>query len=178
MNFQYIIYEDQVNSVYLDILPTLISSLIIILVFVLERFYHAKFTKAEIYRTWYLRVIIEPNLNNIENFFSSVIANYNESFDIIRTNTTLPHDEFLILKATEITKFQNIKNSFEFSFTILIANTYPQVGREIDKIIMEIQDSFTANINEIEQGFDNRENYSRSIVTYKAALLQTLFSPL
>lgn len=72
------------TSTIKELLP-LISPLIVILLFGIERYLSYKIRKKEREINWYYKAYIDPNLITINDFFNNIKSSYNSSYDNLKT---------------------------------------------------------------------------------------------
>src|SRR5262245_13529916 len=104
------------SAVTLKEYAPLISPVVLILLFIIERIIGAQLRKKQVRREWYFKVIVEPSLKSIHDFFQSASTSMKASIDTLVQGQATPHNQYLTLKATQIGAFQTLKRSFDIQF--------------------------------------------------------------
>jgi hypothetical protein len=165
--------------VWKDYVP-LISSSVVITLFIIDRVLSARIRKKEIERNWYLKILIEPTLDKISAFYKSASEQYRDSFERLQNSIgkSKTVTEYLDDVALEIGKFQTLKREFESDVVFPIQMMYSEVGTQLTNLLLDFEDfhneSFsTSTFTEIERkDVIDRLNLNRSL------FLKTLYDPL
>jgi hypothetical protein len=168
----------QENNYLKDFAP-FISSVIIILIFIYDRKTAYDLRKKELDRTWYYKVLLEPNLEKLDAFFKDIKASITSSFTNLNildydTNRVV----YIKAQLLEIEKIKNIIREFELDVLQPIYSKYPTINNEINLKIEVINDEI---VNEIGASFLNNFNdeaFLQSIYNHKSSLLNLLYKPL
>ena len=160
-----------------DIFP-LISPVVVILLFAFERILNYKTKKKENDRTWYFKVLLDPNLIKIDIFFNSIKECYINSCKILEASQDNPHSSYNSLKSQEIGKFQKIKRLFELDVISPIIFRYPNVGDALTIILMDLEDILTLNLDNDKFTEDDIDSFSAKLSEKKSIWLNTLYDPI
>lgn len=125
----------------------LISSFVVILLFVIDRVLGFYLRKKEVERNWYLKVLVEPGVQKISEFYSSLVEKYSQSAKLLDSNKGQPHEEYNKLKSKEFGKFQAFKRDLEIQVIYPIQLRYPDVGNDITNQLMDIEDVYTNSLD-------------------------------
>jgi len=156
----------------------LISPIVVIILFGLERWLSYNIRKREIERTWYYKVLIEPSLTKIGDFFKDTQDLYKASCEKLALSNNMPHNEYNSLKSSEIGKFQQVKRAFEIDFVTPINHRYPNVGLSLQNILMDLEDKFSNGLDSEFLTQTNIETFVDSVSNSKVAWLNTLYEPI
>lgn len=165
------------------ILPTLISVIVIIILFLIGRFIDKRIRNKTIQNQWYLDVIIKPNAYKIESFIKEVTISLGTTHKIISCAvfTQKNNDSIISLTAVEIGRFQEIKRKFEFDFIALINSNNSYVAKYISKLTRELEDDLTKHIDELKASVCYKNHLikiDKTLYNYKNNLFKILYSPL
>src|SRR5688572_28390168 len=82
--------DGQTQQWWKDFLP-LISPAVVILLFIIDRIVAARLRRKEVERNWYLKVLIEPAIEKISEFYNSTTEQHSSSFLLLQAaiETTL-----------------------------------------------------------------------------------------
>lgn len=161
------------------ILPTIISTIIVITIFIIGRILDGEIKSKEIRRNWYQNIIINPNINKLELFYTDILNAINNSTDIlIQSKSRISFEEYLSLKSTEIGKFQSIKRNFEFEFIFLVQTNFPEIAEELSEHIRKIEDKVTIYIDDENISIDKQDNFNSEIKVLKNEIFGILYKPL
>lgn len=170
----------QPESLYIKVLPAIISGFIVLILFIIGRIIDSKIRTKEISRTWYLRVIIEPNLKKVDDFMqntSETVRLSISSLSAARDNNIL-YWEYIEAKAKEIGKFQLLKRNFEIGFIQLVQWNYPIIGAQLSESLRKLEDIVTSILDKQDLSIKDCEIIEKSITDYRNTLFYLLFSPI
>ena len=156
----------------------LIGPCIVILLFALERVLSYKIRKREIERTWYFKVLIDPSLSKMNDFFSDVQKVYLEASSSLSGSKTLPHTEFTSLKSTKIGEFQKVKRIFDTDIIPPINKRYPTVGSKLQNILLDLEDCFSSSIDAELFSDDDVSVFHEKVCEMRAIWLNILYEPI
>jgi hypothetical protein len=167
------------ESLISKVLPALVTSSVVLVTFIIGKLIDSKMKSKENNRTWYLRVIIEPNLKVLDQFILDSLNSLNTSIDnLLNSKSTLNFDRYIELKTIEIGKFQSIKRSFEFSFIQLIQANYPEIGVALSESIRGLEDKTTVILDKKDLNLYDYEVLKNIFYDYKNQLFYQLYYPL
>jgi len=174
----YIIYS--VPESFLDkILPTMISTIVVVLIFIFGRYLDIKIRRKEINRNWYLKIIIEPNIQIVHSFLDSIFSSVKDSMEIlISAKAVKTYEEYLGIKSKEIGKFQNIKRKFELDFISLIQITFPCIADELGEFLRTLEDETTLILDKEDLKEADLDLIENNIINFKSSLFYLLYKPL
>lgn len=160
-----------------DYLP-LISPVVIVLLFGIERYLSYKIRKREVERTWYYKVLIDPSLNKINDFFNQAQSIYSDSCSLLLASNQLPHDKYISLKSTQIGEFQKVKRAFDTDVITPINNRYPKVGMELQNRLLDLEDKFSNSIDNELFSQDDIDTFFDTVSEVRANWLNILYKPI
>lgn len=162
-----------------DMLPTIISTFFVVLIFVFGHWLDSKIRKGNIKREWYFRVIIEPNISKIDKFIDNVFITLNNSIDVlIISKTSDTYEVYLDKKSLEFGEFQKMKRLFEFDVLSFIKANNPEIQYNLTKFLLDLEDSTTNILDSENLKEDDIELIENEIRKYKTELLILLYKPL
>ena len=165
------------TSLWDRLIPTIIASLILVLLFVLGRFLDALIERKKDKNNWYLSIVIQPNIHKIYKFYSDLLKSTKQSLTVLKKKGINVSDEQLIeLKSLEIAKFQRIKRQFEFEFISMVYANYPEIASQLTQSIMDLEDFCSECID----NFDDPDIVSieETLASSKSELVAELYRPL
>ena len=168
---------------------------------IINNYISSRFRKRDVQRNWYLKVLIEPNIKNIDKFYEDISLRFNESVISLEKSKNSPLNKILKLKVFEIGAFQELKRKFENSFIRLIALSYKKYPRsffeevikaildentveensipeELTNVILDLEDFYTQNLDNYHSKSESIEEFEKFLTLSKANLLSILFKPL
>lgn len=157
---------------------SLIATIIVILLFGIERYLNHKANIEDLDRTWYYKILIDPNLEKINIFFDDVIKHYFDSAEFLFLSSSEPHDEFIKLKAYKIGAFQELKRSFEIDLTTPILKKYKDTGDKLNLILINLEDEYTVTLDNSTNSKDEKDNFKIKCYILKAEWLDALYEPI
>jgi len=160
-----------------DLLP-LVSPIIVIILFIIDRVIGFRLRRKEVERNWYLKVLIEPGVSKISDFYKKSVEFYTASANTLGASSALPHANYNVLKAQEFSKFQSLKRELEAEVIFPIQMRYPVVGQKLTELLLDIEDTFTSSLDREEFSEDKIKDFQIYTATNRAELLNCLYFPL
>lgn len=165
-------------SLFDKILPTIVASSIVVLLFILGRRLDNSIRYEEVKRNWYLKVVIDPNISKVEEFYKYILASINSSISIlVDLKSTESFDNYLLDKTKEIGKFQTIKRRFELEFIALVKTNYPEVSIEIEEILRNLEDKVTTCLDNDHLSTEHFSKLESELSSTKYDLYRILYKP-
>lgn len=159
-----------------DYIP-LISSAIVILLFIIDRIIAARIRKKELERNFYYKVILEPNITKISLFFNEIQELYqNSSIKLQNENNKI--SDYLKLLMLEIELFKEKKRDFEFQLIIPIQKRYPTGGSFLSSDLQNLQDYYITQLDLMKFDQESIVTFNRELHSLKANFLSNLYKPL
>lgn len=166
------------SSVWTTYLP-LVSPIVVILLFLVDRIIGFYLRRREIERNWYLKVLIEPGISKISAFYKATNEMYAKSAEMLfKNSTTVAHDKYLTLKSQEIGKFQAHKRELEAEVIFPILMRYPEVGDNLTNTLLNLEDCFTTALDRGLFSEQEIKDFQSKVASNRALLLTNLYSPL
>lgn len=170
-------YIPESSSNLKELLP-LVSPVIVIILFIIDRIIGFKLRRKEIERNWYLKVLIEPGISKISDFYKKSFEFYSSSANLLKASSTLSHADYNVLKAQEFSKFQSLKRELEAEVIFPIQIRYPDVGKNLTELLLNIEDTFTSSLDREEFSEEKIKDFQIYIARNRAELLTCLYFPL
>jgi hypothetical protein len=156
----------------------LLSPIVVIILFGLERVLSYKIRKREVERTWYYKVLLDPSLNKIDLFFSNTIDFYISSCALLSVSQETPHASYISMKSSEIGKFQKAKRAFDSNIVTPIIHRYPDTGNKLQNSLLDLEDLFSSSLDEKKFTQTDIEDFQVKVSSAKALWLNTLYEPI
>lgn len=157
-----------------DLFP-LIAPALLLFTFTIDRYIAYKLLKKETYRSWYLKTLIDPHLEEIETFFSEVPALYKSSHDTLKRCRRNSTDDYLALQTKLNASFQQKKQKLDYEFVTIVAYNNKTIAKNITDVFNRTEDIFTTNLDQLTDDF---EKVNRDFALCKAQLYAILAQPL
>jgi hypothetical protein len=157
----------------------LISSAVVILIFIFDRVLGYNLRKIELNRSWYFKVLLEPKLKNIDDFFVDIEKQINISIiDLIAIDYDNDRNNYINSQLNHIESFKELKRKFELEVLKPILSRYTNINVELVDVVNNIENDFTIEVdNLLIKEFDLVE-FTKKIFEHKAILLDILYKPL
>lgn len=160
-----------------DYLP-LISSSIVIILFIIDRFISSRIRKKEMERNFYYKVLLEPNLDLITSFFTEIEELYqNSSVKLSNLNEEL-FSEYLKELRLEVELFKNKRRKFEFHVVFPIQQRYPNGAEGLLSSLDDIQDFYITELDLMHFDSESIVLFNKELHLQKAKFLSNLYKPL
>ena len=157
----------------------LVSPIVVVVLFIIDRIIGFYLRKREIERNWYLKVLIEPGITKISAFYKSTNEIYAKSAEFLFQNsTTVAHDKYLSIKSQEIGKFQAHKRELEAEVIFPIQMRYPEVGERLTETLLNLEDCFTSALDKGFYSEQEIKDFQSKVASNRALLLTNLYTPL
>lgn len=164
--------ENIVNYVgqnfYANLIAT-IGLIITLLITIYDNWKSRKVQKKALQENWYFSIIVQPNLNNIEEFYSSTVKCLNEGMTKLKgKGKVTPIDKARLNKT-----YKSIKNRFSFNFVTLVQSYDVELASCVNNQINDLQDFVSKSIDNYKNG--NDEEINKVIMDYKTKLIGLLY---
>lgn len=156
----------------------LLSPIVVILLFSFERILSYNIRKREIARTWYYKVLIDPSLQKINDFFQLTQNYYVSSCKTLSASNNLPHADYNSLRSSEIGKFQQAKRAFDIDVVTPINHRYPKIGEMLQNKLMDLEDKFSTGIDKELFSQDEIDAFLDKVSEARAIWLNILYEPI
>ena len=161
------------NSNSINIKRTLFSSIIIILLFLLERIFTYLSTKKLRKAAFYQEVVIKPHIDCIISFFNEFYDQLTISIQTIRVSSGTG-DEIDNLKKERLNILKLKKINFDHEFLSLIRSVYPKKANSLSELMNEIEDIATKKLTNQSLSDINLADLEKEIHKKKAEFFQRL----
>lgn len=158
-----------------DWLP-LLSVCVTLALFLVDRIIAIGVRRREVRRTWYLKVLIEPNIPKISIFFDDIANAYEKA--TVALSGEKREVELAILKSINFEKFIDLKRQI---IANLVQPLYPQyfaIAVDISSFLEKLEDRYTNNLDNGLFSVDDVNSFKLYIYTIKGELLNSLYTPL
>ncbi|MBM6656073.1 hypothetical protein H6B28_12395 [Bacteroides mediterraneensis] len=157
-----------------DFYANAISTLAIILtiaIFIRQNYINNRDRKKETKKSWYMSVIIQPNLNNIDTFYNQIhqrINNNINSLKRINDGRFIPRQ-----KARANRALRDLRNDFLDNFVTIIQSYDKSLATNINRIINDLQDLCSNQID----NYSNADisQIKKRIYENRASLISLLY---
>lgn len=189
------------NAMFKTAIIPYLGAIAVFVSLIINNYISSRFRKRDVQRNWYLKVLIEPNIKNIDKFYEEIDSKFNDSINLFEKNKNAPPSKFSKLKISEIGAFQKLKRKFENSFIGLIRLSYMEyqssfleevhniffdesiveeqsISEELTTIILDLEDFYTQNLDNFYSKTESIEVFEKLMTFNKAKLLSVLFKPL
>lgn len=156
----------------------LVSPFVVILLFIIDRILGFFLRKKEVERNWYLKVLVEPGIQRISEFYRTSTENYQQSAELLDSNKGQSHEEYNKLKSKEFGKFQALKRDLEIEVIYPIQIRYPDVGKQITEQLRNLEDNFTSSLDAEKFNSSGIKEFHDFAANNRALFLDHLYDPL
>jgi hypothetical protein len=161
-----------------DFFP-LISSAVVIGIFIIDRRLGYNIRKKELNRNWYFKVLLEPKLEEIDNFFKETEIHIKKTvYDLNNIDFDKNKDEYIKCQLNNIDDFKEIKRKFELEVLKPIISRYKTINNEINNVIENVVNEFTEEVDTLLIKKFVFSDFSKKLYENKATLLDVLYKPL
>jgi cell division protein FtsX len=157
-----------------DFYANAISTLAIILtiaIFIRQNYINNKDRKKETKKNWYMSVIIQPNLNNIDKFYNQIHQRINNNINTLKGITD---GRFIQRqKARANRTLRDLRNDFLDNFVTIVQSYDKSLATKINKTINDLQDLCSQQID----NYSNTDisQIKKKIYENRASLISLLY---
>lgn len=161
---------ETIGQNYVANLVAMVGLLVTILISAIDHYISRNAKKKELRENWYFSVIVEPNLANIEEFYSKTVTCLNNGISKLNRKGRVTGLD----KAKVNKEYKKIKNHFSLTFTTLVQSYDNKLATEVGNQINEIQDYATTAIDNFRENI-NKDKIHKDIMDYKVRLISLLY---
>jgi len=158
-----------------DWLP-LISVVVTILLFTTDRLIGISIRRREARRTWYLKILIDPNIGKISEFFDK-IGNAYEKASVALTGAQGTQN-YLTLKAKNFEIFIDLKRQLTAYLIQPLTVQYFPIAEALTNKLTELEDNYTQSLDSGLFTPDNINTFKIQAYNIKAEMLDILYIPI
>lgn len=161
-----------------DFLP-LISSAVVICIFIFDRILGYNIRKKELNRNWYFKVLLEPKLDAIDDFFKDTENHILSTIlELNKIDFDKDKDAYIQCQVIRIDEFKEIKRKFELEVLKPINTRYSSISNEIISVVDNVVNEYTIEIDTNLISVFVLSDFSKKLYENKAILLDVLYKPL
>jgi hypothetical protein len=161
-----------------DFLP-LISSAVVICIFIFDRILGYNIRKKELNRNWYFKVLLEPKLDAIDDFFKDTENHILSTIlELKKIDFDKDKDAYIQCQVIHIDEFKEIKRKFELEVLKPINTRYSSISNEIISVVDNVVNEYTIEIDTNLISDFVLSDFSKKLYENKAILLDVLYKPL
>lgn len=157
---------------------TLASPIVVVIIFIIDRLINYKLRKKEIQRNWYLKVLIEPSINNISKFYTFTYEQYVSSSIFLSAQMLKSHNSYNSAKSIEFGKFQARKREFEAEVVFPIQLCYHKISVDTTSVLQELEDLFTSMLDQEKFSKSDIDFFQNFAANNRSNFLQILSLPI
>lgn len=151
-----------------------VGILLAILTFIIERYYTSKLNKKLTKENWYLTIIVQPKLEEINKYYNDLIQKIVATIEDLKVkSTTQNHNDYIIDKAIAQDKLKEHRNEFFDDFVTLIQSFDKALASKIQNTLLELDDYCTKVVDS-----ENAKDFSRHVLENKSKLFALLYEKL
>jgi hypothetical protein len=166
------------DSMAEKIMPVVISTTIVITLFIIGRILDGYIKSKETRRNWYQKVIIDPNISKVDKFYKDILDQSKSSIYFLIDNVSLPHNDYLAAKTNEIEKFKIIKRAFEFEFILMVQTNYPEIADKLSEHLRGIEDCVTVCLDKNQLAHADFDELEENAISQKYRIYGILYIPM
>lgn len=158
-----------------DLLP-LLSVVVTIFLFATDRYISFRIRRREARRIWYLKVLIDPNIEKISSFFDDVGGAYERA--TVALKGAQGNVDYLRLKSINAEKFIDLKRQLIAYLVQPLTVQYFDIAEKLTDFLNNLEDLYTTYLDEGLFSADDVNRFKLAAYSCKAELLDCLYSPL
>lgn len=153
------------------LLPTILSSTVLIALFVVGRFLDSLLERKKNSQEWYMKMVLEPHTQLIHDYFQNSINQTKDFSEKLLTNGSLEKKSLLF----EV--FANDKRRLEFNFILLVSKPYPQTASNLTGYVNDLHDKCVFFLDEGAYSTVKFEALEKEIMSLKGDFFQEIYNP-
>lgn len=155
---------------YANLVST-IAIIVTLVIFIIQSLKANKDRNKGIKQNWYMSVIIQPNLKNIDHFYNKMQQRINSNIDRLKGMTD---GRFISRQKAKANRaLRDLRNDFFDDFITIVQSYDKSLATEINKTINDLQDFCSLQIDKYENADMYRVN--KGIYENRAALISLLY---
>lgn len=129
--------------------------------------------------SWFLTIIVQPNLEDIDKFYAEVINNMKISIITLKENIMIRHYDYIELESNEIVKFTEIRREFINNFVSLVKGHSTSLSQNLNQIINNLNDLYSVTLDVIDHNpLIDSKDIENNILENKSLFIEELFKSL
>ncbi len=149
-----------------------IGAIVVIFTFIIDRIINHRIRKSQIRRDWYTKFLVERNLNKIDEFYTKICDQYEESSILLRKQ----RDVFA--ESQQGKAFQDLKDKFESEVISIMTSSNENLQHPINNCMIALADIFIENLGLKKTSTDDISEVKNKMNKNKSDLMKILFKPL
>lgn len=167
----------QPESLFSKILPTLISVLVVVLIFIIGRYFDSKIRSKEIKRNWFLNIIVIPNIKTVDCFINEILNSTNKSYQtLVAAKNSNTFNDYISIKSKEFGTFQKIKRVFEFDFLSLVQSGSDGISILLSIKLNKLEDDIMNILDKENFEISDMTNIEKKIKSFKSEFYSILYN--
>jgi len=154
----------------------IISPVIIVTLFVAERFISSYRARLETRKKWYLDILVSPKTSEIDKFILKMIAHYNGAVLLSKVSQNDTHLKYVRELSIVTNDFKNLKRDFDLSVIYPIRLFYPETAGILNGLLGNLEDYYVEILDA--ENRTTKEELSSKLRIFKSDFIQALYSPL
>jgi len=153
------------------VLPSIISSIVLILLFVAGRFLDSFIERKKNSQEWYMKMVLEPNSDTIHNFFQNMLDLSQQFSNILEQDNSIDN------KSNLFNQLAQEKRHLEFNFLILVSKPYPKTS---ETLLISLNSIYDLCVNYLDEGDYTSfrfEKLEKEISTHKGNFFNEIYNP-
>jgi hypothetical protein len=163
------------------IMPTLITGIIAIVIFVVGKIIDHNYKIQEFKRSWYLKIIIDPNISKLDSFIDKIDKHYISSLSLIHNILVKNSSEqdLLLHKAILFGQYDEIIRDLEIELFTVVGVNHPELQIELTTKLQEFE-FFKTSLDspDLKNSAEEKFDFKAKLFTLKADLLEILYKPI
>lgn len=153
----------------------IVAIILALITFITERYFNAKGERKNSKYDWFLNIIVQPNLHDIDAFYVKTDNQLREACkDLQDRDSTLQDEDYLVEARKYCNKFKKDRREFFNNFVSMIGAFDKDMALQVDEIINKLDDCYASAIDFANADVDN-DGMIDDVFRNKAELYQTLF---
>ncbi|SDL72161.1 hypothetical protein SAMN04488034_10918 [Salinimicrobium catena] len=153
------------------LLPTILSSTVLIALFVIGRFLDSLVERKRNTQEWYMKMVLEPHTKLIHEYFQNSIDQTKNFGDELTKNSSIENKMLLF----EV--FANDKRRVEFNFILLVSKPYPDTANNLTKFVNDLHDKCISFLDEGDYSLRKFEKLEKDLMSLKGDFFQEIYHP-
>ncbi len=148
-----------------------IALAVTLFIFIIQNCKSNKDRKKGIKQNWFMSVIIQPNLSNIDNFYNKIQQRINSNISELKGTTD---GRFITRKKARANRaLRDLRNNFFDNFVTIVQSYDKSLATKINKTINDLQDLCSQQIDNF--SYADKLQIKKKIYENRAALISLLY---
>lgn len=172
LSYQFLSIWDKIYNFDNDIIvPSIVSSTVLIALFVAGRFLDSLVERKRNSQEWYMKMVLEPNVKYLHEYFRIFLE------DTQKFSVLLEQENSTDKKPVLFDHLANEKRKIEYNFILLVSNPYPRTAQKLTTYVNDLYDHCTTYLDSGNFTTSEFEKLEKEVMALKGRYFEEIYNP-